>query len=147
MEPVPPPAPGGPAVPRLSTTVLFAIAGIGAIVLASIFGYILFIATLRLDERLWWVGFCSVLFSLAFFLLYAATHDRKIARPLAGAFFVIGAGSYYGSIFTGGSDQFAKLLFLVLLSILVIIALTAIFVMTRDAEHDAVRRAQRRHIP
>src|SRR6266508_2529863 len=103
MEPVPPPAPGGPAVPRLSTTVLFAIAGIGAIVLASIFGYILFIATLRLDERLWWIGF--------------------------------------------GSDQFAKLLYLILLSVLVIIALGAIFVMTRDAERDAVRRAQRRHIP
>src|SRR5207247_10386004 len=80
MEPVPPPAPGGPAVPKLSTTVLLAIAGIGAVVLASIFGYILFIATLRLDERLWWIGFCSILFALAFFLLYAATHDRKIAQ-------------------------------------------------------------------
>ena len=134
-------------MPKLSTTVLLAIAGIGAIVLASIFGYILFIATLRLDSRLWWIGFCSILFALAFFLLYAATHDRKIARPLAGAFFVISAGSFYGSIFTGGSSDFAKLLYLILLSILVMIVLGAIFVMAKDAEKDAVRRAQRRYIP
>ncbi len=147
MEPVPAPAPGGPAVPHLSTTVLMAIGAIGTIVLASIFGFILFVATMRLDERLWWTGLCSMIFALGFYMLFAATHDRKIARPLAGGFFVIGAGSFYGSIFTGGSGDLAKLLYLILLSVLVIIVLGAIFVMARDAEHDAVRRAQRRHIP
>ena len=148
MEPLQPPAPGGPAVPKLSTTVLLAIGGIAAIVLASIFGYILFLApTFRTDERLWWTGFASMWFALAFYLLFAATHDRKIARPLAGGFFVVGAGSFYGSIFTGGSTDFAKLLYLILLSVLVIIVLGAIFVMARDAERDAVRKAQRRHIP
>jgi len=124
-----------------------AIGAIGTIVLASIFGFILFVATMRLDERLWWTGLCSMIFALGFYMLFAATHDRKIARPLAGGFFVIGAGSFYGSIFTGGSGDLAKLLYLILLSVLVIIVLGAIFVMARDAEHDAVRRAQRRHIP
>src|SRR5438876_10195486 len=147
MEPTLAPPPAGPNVPKLSTTVMVAMAALSAIVLAAIFAYILFVAVLRIDERLWWTGLCSMIFALGFFLLYAATHDRKIARPLAGAFFVIGAGSFYGSIFTGGSDQFAKLLYLILLSVLVIVALGAIFVMTRDAERDAVRRAQRRHIP
>jgi len=79
--------------------------------------------------------------------LYAATHDRKLARPLAGGFFVIGAGSFYGSIFTGGATDVAKLLYLILLSVLVVIVLAAIFVMARDAELDAIRKAQRKHIP
>ncbi len=147
MEPIQPPAPGGPAVPKLSTTVLLAMAAIAVLVLASIFGYILFLTTMRIDERLWWTGLSSMIFALAFYLLFAATHDRKIARPLAGGFFVVGAGSFYGSIFTGGSSDLAKLLYLILLSVLVIIVLGAIFVMARDAERDAVRRAQRRHIP
>ncbi len=147
MEPIQPPAPGGPAVPKLSTTVLLAMAAIAVLVLASIFGYILFLTTMRIDERLWWTGLSSMIFALAFYLLFAATHDRKIARPLAGGFFVVGAGSFYGSIFTGGSGDLEKLLYLILLSVLVIIVLGAIFVMARDAERDAVRRAQRRHIP
>ncbi len=120
---------------------------IGAILLASIFGYILLVARLRLDEQLWWTGFVSVLFSFGFFALFAATHDRKIARPLAGGFFLIGAGSFYGSIFTGGSSDVSKLVYLIILSILVMIVLAAIFVMARDAEKDAIRKAQRRHIP
>jgi CDP-diglyceride synthetase len=120
---------------------------IAAIVLASIFGYILFVARLRLDEQLWWTGFASLFFALGFFLLYAMTHDRKIARPLAGGFFLICAASFYGSIFTGGSSDAAKLVYLIVLSILVMIALAAIFVMARDAEKDAIRKAQRRHIP
>lgn len=135
-------------MPRLSTTVLYAIAAIAAIVLASIFGYILFVSNLRWpDERLWWTGFASMIFALGFYMLFAATHDRIIARPLAGAFFVIGAGSFYGSIFTGGSSDLVKLVYLILLSVLVIIVLGAIFVMARDAERDAVRKAQRKHIP
>src|SRR5437867_13273080 len=147
MEQPPAPAPSGPDVPKLSTTVLFAMGAIATIALAAIFAYVLFIATLRTDERLWWTGLCSMIFALGFFLLYGATHDRKIARPLAGGFFVIGAGSFYGSIFTGGSSDLAKLLYLILLSVLVIIVLAAIFVMARDAERDAIRKAQRRHIP
>lgn len=143
---MPPPTPGS-ILPRLSTTVLLAMAAIAGIVLASIFGYILFVATLRLDEQLWWSGFASIIFALGFFLLYAGTHERKVVRPLAGAFFVISAGCFYGSIFAGGSDSFVKLLYLILLSILVVAALGAIFVMARDAEHDAIRKAQRRHIP
>ena len=143
---VPPPGPG-PTLPRLSTTVLLAMGAIAAIVLASIFGYILFVARLRLDEQLWWTGFASLFFALGFFLLYAMTHDRRIARPLAGAFFLICAASFYGSIFTGGSSDAAKLVYLIVLSILVMIALAAIFVMARDAEKDAIRKAQRRHIP
>src|SRR2546430_6604538 len=115
MEPTPGPAPRGPLVPNLSTTVLLAMAAIGIVVLASIFAFILFVAILRVDERLWWTGLASMIFALAFYLLFAATHDRKLARPLAGGFFVIGAGSFYGSIFTGGGRDEGKVLHLVLL--------------------------------
>src|SRR6266566_1480463 len=148
MEQPPAPAPSGPTVPKLSTTVLLAMAAIATIVLVAIFAYILLVApTLRIDERLWWTGLTSMIFALGFFFLYASTHDRKIARPLAGGFFVIGAGSFYGSIFTGGATDVAKLLYLILLSVLVVIVLAAIFVMARDAELDAIRKAQRKHIP
>jgi hypothetical protein len=143
---VPPPRPGS-LLPRLSTTVLIAMGALGAILLASIFGYILFVAQLRLDEQLWWTGLASAIFALGFFMLFAATHDRRIARPLAGAFFVISAGSFYGSIFTGDSESVAKLAYTVILSILVMIALGAIFMMARDSEQDAIRKARRRHIP
>ena len=148
MEAPPAPAPRGPMLPNLSTTVLLAMAAIGAILLAAIFEYILFLATgLRIDERLWWTGLASMIFALGFYFLFAVTHDRKVARPLAGGFFVIGAGSFYGSIFTGGASDLGKLLYLILLSVLVIIVLAAIFVMARDAERDAIRKAQRKHIP
>src|SRR3989440_218934 len=121
---------------------------VAAILLAAIFGYILFLATgLRIDERLWWTGLASMIFALGFYFLFAVTHDRKVARPLAGGFFVIGAGSFYGSIFTGGASDLGKLLYLILLSVLVVIVLAAIFVMARDAERDANRKAQRKHIP
>ena len=148
MEAPPAPAPRGPMLPNLSTTILLAMAAIGAILLAAIFGYILFLATgLRIDERLWWTGLASMIFALGFYFLFAVTHDRKVARPLAGGFFVIGAGSFYGSIFTGGASDLGKLLYLILLSVLVIIVLAAIFVMARDAERDAIRKVQRKHIP
>jgi len=142
------PAPSGPALPKLSTTVLLAIAAIGVAILAAVFGFILFVASgLRIDERLWWTGLASMIFALGFFMLFAATNDRKIARPLAGGFFVIGAGSFYGSIFTGGASDVLKLAYMIVLSILVVIVLVATFVMARDAERDAIRKAQRRHIP
>src|SRR5256714_6327858 len=108
MEPTPAPAAPGPLLPTLSTTVLLAMAAIGVVVLASIFGFILFVANLRIDERLWWTGLASMIFAFAFYLMFAATHDRKLARPLAGGFFVIGAGSFYGSIFTGGAGDAGK---------------------------------------
>jgi len=148
MEPIPAPPSGGPAVPKLSTTVLLAIAAIGVALLVAVFGFILVVANIpNIDSRLWWTGFASMIFALGFFMLFAATHDRKIARPLAGAFFLIGAGSFYGSIFTGGASDILKLVYMIVLSILVIVVLGAIFVMARDAEKDAVRKAQRRHIP
>src|SRR2546423_15022650 len=109
MEPTPAPAAPGPLMPTLSTTVLLAMAAIGVVVLAAIFGFILFIANLRIDERLWWTGLASMIFAFAFYLMFAATHDRKLARPLAGGFFVIGAGSFYGSIFTGGGGGGRKM--------------------------------------
>src|SRR2546428_2337349 len=108
MEPTLAPPPAGPDVPKLSTTVMFAMAAISAVVLAAIFAYILFVAMLRIDERLWWTGLCSMIFALGFFFLYASTHDRKIARPLAGGFFVIGAGSFYGPSFTRNSTRIAE---------------------------------------
>jgi hypothetical protein len=147
MAPPDMPPAAGPMLPPLSSTVLIAMGAIGGVVLASIFGYILFVARLRVDEQLWWTGFASMVFALGFYVLFAATHDRRIARPLAGGFFVIAAGSFYGSIFTGGSSDLAKLLYTILLSILVMVVLGAIFVMARDTERDAIRKAQRRHIP
>src|SRR5256885_7867150 len=128
MEPTPGPAPRGPLVPNLSATVLLAMAAIGIVVLASIFAFILFVAILRIDERLWWTGFASMIFALAFYLLFAATHDRKLARPLAGGFFVIGAGSFYGSIFTCGARGPGKVVFLVPPSVPLVIVPSAVFV-------------------
>src|SRR5256885_11928380 len=81
MEPTPAPAAPGPLMPTLSTTVLLAMAAIGVVVLAAIFGFILFIANLRIDERLWWTGLASMIFAFAFYLMFAATHDRKLATP------------------------------------------------------------------
>src|SRR5256886_16882858 len=147
MEPTPGPAPRGPRVPTLSTPAPLAMAAIGIVVLASIFAFILFVAILRIDERLWWTGFASMIFALAFYLLFAATHDRKLARPLAGGFFVIGAGSFYGSIFTGGAGDLGKLLSPKLPSGPVGIVLSAASVTCRDAGRAAIRKAQRKHIP
>src|SRR5256885_13731395 len=143
MEPTPGPAPRGPLVPNLSTTVLLAMAAIGIVVLASIFAFILFVAILRVDERLWWTGLASMIFALAFYLLFAATHDRKLARPLAGGFFVIGAGSFYGSIFTGGGRGGWKMVSLILLSALVGFVPSAVFLMAWDAGRGAGREGQR----
>src|SRR5437899_9575328 len=148
MEQPPAPAPSGPTGPNLSTTGFLAMGAIATIVLVAIFAYILFVApALRIDERLWWTGLTSMVFALGFYMMYAATHDRTIARPLAGGFFVVGAGSFYGSIFTGGSNDFAKLMYLILLSSLVMIVLGAIFVMAKDAENEMVRLARRDYIP
>src|SRR3989441_8462610 len=139
MEQPPAPAPSGPTVPKLSTTVLLAMGAIATIVLVAIFAYILFVApALRIDERLWWTGLTSMIFALGFYMMFAATHDRMIGRPLAGGFFVVGAGSFYGSVFTGGSNDFAELMYLLLLSILVMIVLGAFFVMASDSQKVAI---------
>src|SRR5947209_8599721 len=65
MEQPPAPAPSGPTVPKLSTTVLLAMGAIATIVLVAIFAYILFVApALRIDERLWWTGLTSMVFAV-----------------------------------------------------------------------------------
>src|SRR2546429_9982301 len=148
MEPPPAPAPSGPAVPKLSTTVLLAMGAIATIVLVAIFAYILFVApALRIDERLWWTGLASMVFALGFYMMFAATHDRMIARPLAGGFFVVGAGSFYGSIFTGGGGGFAEILDLILLSSLVMIVLRGVFCMGKEPEGEPGRQGPRRGNP
>ena len=147
MEPNAPAAPSGPAVPKLSTAVLIAMAGIATLVLASIFGYILFLTSMRIDERLWWTGIASFIFAAVFYFLYAATHDRMIVRPLAAGFFLIGAGSFYGSIFTNNGSSTLNLIWLILLSAVVLGVLMGIFYMAKDAERDAVRKAQRKLTP
>src|SRR2546430_17123328 len=145
MEQPPAPAPSGPTVPKLSTTVLLAMGAIATIVLVAIFAYILLVARLRLDEQLWWTGLTSMIFALGFYIMYAATHDRMIARPLAGGFFAVGAGSFYGSIFTGGAGGLAKLMYFIPLSILVIIVPRAVFLVGEDAGRDAGRQAPGRY--
>lgn len=148
MEPVPAPAAAsGKPLLRLSNMVLLGIAAIGGILLASIFAYILVISTMRFDSRLWWTGLASMLFALGFYLLYAGTGDRMVLRPMSGGFFLIGAASYYGSIFANPDPEGTKLVWIVILSFLVVAVLFAIFYMARDAEKDAARKAQRRVVP
>jgi predicted neutral ceramidase superfamily lipid hydrolase len=132
---------------RLSSVVLLAIAAIGTFVLAAIYGYILTVLSADLDTRLWWIGFVSTIFAVAFYLLYAATADRRVLRPLSGAFFVISVGGFYASIFTNQDAEFTKLVWAIVLSILVVAALVGIYVMSREGEADAVRHAQRRLTP
>src|SRR3989442_11365649 len=101
MEQPPAPAPSGPAVPKLSTTVLLAMGEIATIVLVAIFAYILFVApALRIDQRLWWTGIESMVFALGIYMMFSATHARMIARPLAGGFFVVGAARLSGALIT-----------------------------------------------
>src|SRR2546428_11513245 len=83
MEQPPAPAPSGPTVPKLSTTVLLAMGAIATIVLVAIFEYIPLVARLRLGEQLWRTGLTSMIFALGLYMMFAATHDRMIARPLA----------------------------------------------------------------
>src|SRR3989304_9682659 len=114
-----PSAPASPPiqVPKLSTFALAAIAGIAVLVIASVFGFILFASGMILSAQLWWMGFCSLIFALVFFFVYASTEEKKIIRPLAGAFFVIGVGSYYGAVFTNDATGLVQVLWIVLLSV------------------------------
>ena len=131
---------------KLSAVALLGIAVIGDVVLASIFAYILAIATMPIDSRLWWMGLVSFLFALPFYLLYAGTGDRRIVRSLAGGFFLLGAGSFYGSIFLNSDSALIKLIWLVILSVVVVGVLGGILKMARDAEADAARLARRKVI-
>ncbi len=143
-----PSAPENPPLkaPKLSSLVLAAIAGIAVLVIASVFGFIL-LSGMILSAQLWWMGFCALLFALVFFLVYAASDEKRVIRPLAGAFFVIGAGSYYGAIFTNTDTTLVKVLWTVLLSVFVVAALFAIFWSSRETEQDAIRKSQRKVTP
>lgn len=147
MDPSADSAPGGMAAPKVSTLALMGMALVGGVLLASIFAYILVLAPMAFDARLWWMGLASGVFALAFFFLYAGTRDRRVMRPLAAAFFVITAGSFYASIFSNPDPDATKVFWLVILSILVVVVLAAMFMMARDAERDAARRARRKVTP
>ncbi len=154
MEPVPassipPAAPAAAPEPRLklSKVVLYAILAIAVVVIAAIFGFIL-IYVAGLTHQLWWMGLVGLIFALVFYWIFAATHNRSIVMPLAGAFFVIGIGSFYGSIATDpGSDALGKLVLMVIESIFVVIVLATIYIMARQGESDKVRKSQRKVTP
>ena len=135
------------ARPRLSTLALLGMVAVGGVVFVSIFAYIFLIATLSFDAQLWWMGLASFAFALPTFLLYAATGDRHMARPLAGGFFLLGAGSFYASILLSPDSSPIKILWLVVLSMIVLAVLGAVFLVARESEADAARRARRKVTP
>ena len=153
MEPVPASSipPAAPAAPpprlKLSNVVLYAILGITVVVVAALFGFIL-VSVVLLTNQLWDMGLVSLILALLFYLVFAGTHNRTIVMPLSAAFFVIGIGSFYGSIAVDPvSDVFNKLILMVLESIFVVIVLTAIWTMSRQSEEDRVRKSQRKVTP
>lgn len=150
MQPAPPPPAPAPAIaaPKISSLALYAIAAIAVLAIAAIFGFILFVSGMAFTTQLWWMGICGLIFALVFYMVYASTHNRSVAFPLAGAFFVIGIGSFYGSIFVDpAQSSFGKLALSVILSIFVVIILGTIFYMSRQSERDAVRKSQRKVTP
>ncbi len=153
MEPVPassiPPPASAAAEPRLklSKIVLYAMLAIAVIMIAAIFGFIL-VYVAGLTHQLWWMGFTSLIFAFIWYAVYMGSHNRTIAFPLAAAFFVIGMGSFYGSIATDPvSDALNKLILMVITSIFLVIVLTAIWTMSRQGEEDKVRKSQRKVTP
>jgi hypothetical protein len=134
-------------MPKISTVALWAIAVIAIVAMAVLFAYILFYSNLPFDGQLWWMGLVSLVLALAYYLVYAGTGDRKIIRPFSEALFVIGFGSYYGSIAANHDTPFWKLAWFLVLSILVVITLFFIFRMSRQAEREAIRKSQRRLTP
>lgn len=147
MQPSSPAAPPAMTVPKTSSVALIAIAAIAFVMLASIYGYILFISGLSLTAMLWWMGVVSLIFALAFFFVYAATANKRLMKPVTAAFFVIGAASFYGSILTTEGSGVLQLVWIVILSIFVIIVLFAIYWSSRSEERDAMRRSQRKLTP
>jgi uncharacterized membrane protein len=94
------------------------------------------------------MGLSGLIFALLFYMVYASTHNRSVAFPLAGAFFVIGVGSFYGSIFADSNQSnLGKLVLALILSVFVVIVLVTIFYMARSSERDAIRKSQRRVTP
>jgi len=131
----------------MSSVVLYAILAIAVIVIAAIFGFIL-VYVAPFTAQLWWMGVVGLIFALLFYMIFASTHNRTIVMPLAGAFFVIGVGSFYGSILSDNvSDALNKLILIVIESIFVVVVLTAIFMMSRGGEQDKVRKSQRKVTP
>lgn len=150
MQPASPPPVAASTIrpPKISSLALYAIAGIAIVAIAGIFGFILFASGLSFTSQLWWMGLCGLIFALIFYMVYASTHNRTITFPLAGAFFVIGVGSFYGSIFVDpASSGLNKLVLAVILSIFILIVLVTIFYMSRETEGDAIRKSQRRITP
>lgn len=147
MQPTTQPASGGMPGPKLSSVILMAIGAIAVIVIASIFGYILFLSGMVFSSQLWWMGFSSGVFAVVFYMVYAGTRDKRFSRPLAAAFWVISAGSFYGAIFTNSDSALLKVIWLVLLSVLVVAALAGLFFLIRGAERDVIRRSQRKITP
>ena len=150
MQPASPPSdpPRSIAAPKLSSLALYGIAAIAIIAIGGIFGFILFASGLRFTSQLWWMGLCGLIFALIFYMVYASTHNRTITFPLAGAFFVIGIGSFYGSIFVDENQSgLGKVVLSVILSVFVVIVLATIYYMSRQAERDAIRKSQRRVTP
>ena len=146
-SPPPAPAPAAP-VPKVSSLALYAIAAIEIIAIAGLFGYILFLSGLSFTTQLWWMGICGLIVSFLFYMVYAATHNRTVTFPLAGAFFVIGIGSFYGSIFADSAQSdLGKLVLSIILSIFVVVILATIWSMARHTERDAIRKSQRKVTP
>ena len=139
-------APPAPPTVKLSSAAMMGIIAIVGIMAALIFGYILFLAPIPGDLRLWWTGFVAFVLAFIAYLVYAGSEARPI-RMLAGGLFVIGAGSFYGSILTSRNDVATQVLWLVVLSVIVVIVLAGVFVMARQAEATAARAAQRRLTP
>ena len=133
--------------PKVSTFALTGMAAIGAGALAAIFAYIFLVLTIPFDARLWWAGITSWAFALAFHLASAAEGGRRIAHRLAGGFFLIGAGSFYGSIALNAHPVTTKLVWFLVLSGIAVAVLVAIFSMARGSEADAERRARRKVTP
>ncbi len=131
----------------MSSTVLYVILAIAVIVIAGIFGFILVYVS-PFTTQLWWMGLMGLIFALVFYMIFASTHNRTVVMPLSAAFFVIGIGSFYGSILSDTvSDPLNKLVLIVIESIFVVIVLTAIYMMTRQGERDKVRKSQRKVTP
>ena len=150
MQPASPPPAAAQTIqaPKMSSLALYAIAAIAVIAIAAIFGFILFASGLSFTSQLWWMGVCGLIFALIFYMVYASTHNRSVAFPLAAAFFVIGIGSFYGSVFVNGNETSGgKLLWGLVISVFTIIVLVTIFYMSREGESDKIRKSQRKVTP
>ncbi len=150
MQESPPGPPSPPVLPtmaKISTVALVGMCAIAFVVLASIYGFILFFSGLLLTAQLWWMGVVSLIFALVFFFVYAATDEKRIIKPVAAAFFVIGVASFYGSIGTTPNSGVLQLVWIVILSVFVVMVLGWIYWSSRQEERDLIRRSQRKLTP